>query len=160
MQALEFIIHFLGDVTQPLHDESEALGGNDIDVLWKGTETNLHSCWDTQMVEQLAGGSSPSVITSFAKNLTSKINSGRFASQKNSWVSCGDISTAETCALDWAVDANAINCQYVLVKNGTNKELSTTYYQGAVPYIQEQIAKGGYRLGSWINALAAAKREL
>lgn len=49
-EAMEFIVHFLGDVTQPLHDEAEALGGNEIDVTWSGTETNLHACWDTQMV--------------------------------------------------------------------------------------------------------------
>ena len=44
-QALEFIIHFLGDITQPLHDEAEKVGGNDIPVTWKGATTNLHACW-------------------------------------------------------------------------------------------------------------------
>lgn len=155
-QALEFIIHFLGDVTQPLHDEAEALGGNEIPVTWKGKSTNLHACWDTQMVEELAGGSTTSVINSFAANLTAEINSGKFSSQKASWIACSDISTAEECALEWAQDANKINCEYVLKKNETDVELSGAYYEGAIPYLQEQLAKGGYRLGTWINALADA----
>jgi len=37
-QALEFLIHFLGDITQPLHTEAEEVGGNDIDVLWNESQ--------------------------------------------------------------------------------------------------------------------------
>lgn len=58
MEAMEFLIHFLGDITQPLHDEAEEVGGNDISVTWDGATTNLHACWDTQMVEKIAGGES------------------------------------------------------------------------------------------------------
>ena len=155
-EALEFIIHFLGDITQPLHDEAEKVGGNDIPVTWKGATTNLHACWDTQMVEQDAGGYSASVITAFSNKLITAINSGAYSSQKASWISCANIKTASNCALAWAQDANAINCQYVLKVDETNQELSGSYYAGAVPYIELQLAKGGYRLGAWINALAAA----
>lgn len=52
-QSLEFLIHFIGDITQPLHNDAEALGGNQISVLWNGAKTNLHSAWDTQMVYPL-----------------------------------------------------------------------------------------------------------
>lgn len=156
-EALEFLIHFLGDITQPLHDEAEKVGGNDIPVTWNGEDTNLHACWDTQMVEEDAGGYSDSDITAFAKKLIAAINTGAYESRKASWVSCANINTASTCALQWAQDANAINCQYVLKVDETNKELSGAYYTGAKPYIEEQLAKGGYRLGAWINALAAAQ---
>lgn len=53
-QAMEFLIHFLGDITQPLHVEALKIGGNDIPVTWDGEDTNLHSVWDTQMVEKAA----------------------------------------------------------------------------------------------------------
>ena len=62
----------------------------------------------------------------------------------------------QNCALAWAQDANSINCQYVLKDDKTNQELSGAYYTGAKPIIEQQIAKGGYRLGTWINNLAAA----
>lgn len=155
-QALEFLIHFFGDITQPLHDEAEKVGGNQIPVLWNGEDTNLHACWDTQMVEKDAGGNSASVITAFSNKLITAIDSGAYSPQKASWVSCNNIKTASTCALQWAADANKINCQYVLKVDETNKELSGSYYTGAKPYIELQLAKGGYRLGAWVNGLAAA----
>ncbi len=43
--ALRFIVHFIGDVHQPLHDEALELGGNDIDVTFAGSSTNLHAIW-------------------------------------------------------------------------------------------------------------------
>ena len=94
-QALEFLIHFLGDVTQPLHDEAEALGGNHIDVTWEVAQTNLHSCWDTQMVEKAAGGANTTaVLEAFAARLETQIDSGTYSSQKASWVQCANIQTA------------------------------------------------------------------
>jgi hypothetical protein len=33
---------FVGDIHQPLHDENLEYGGNDIDVTFDGTSTNLH----------------------------------------------------------------------------------------------------------------------
>lgn len=35
-QALKFLVHFVGDITQPLHDEAYEVGGNDIDVTYQG----------------------------------------------------------------------------------------------------------------------------
>jgi len=153
------LIHFFGDITQPLHDEGEKLGGNDIVTLWNGATTNLHHCWDTQMVEKAAGGATVAEYTAWSKTLISRIDNGTYSSQKASWIACADISTASTCALSWAQDANAINCKYVLLHDETNQELSGSYYTGAKPLIEQQIAKGGYRLAAWINKLATAWRS-
>ncbi len=50
--ALRFIVHIVGDVHQPLHaGNGEDRGGNDVRVLWFGQETNLHSVWDSRMIE-------------------------------------------------------------------------------------------------------------
>jgi hypothetical protein len=150
------LIHFLGDITQPLHTEALDVGGNDIDVLWEGKSTNLHHIWDTEMVEKVAGGSSASVYTKWANSLTTMIDNGTYADDRDSWVKCSNVSTASTCALAWAKDSNSLNCQYVLKVNETGKELSSAYYTNAIPYIELQIAKGGYRLATWLNALVAA----
>ena len=143
--------------SQPLHDEAEKVGGNQISVLWHGAKTNLQSTWDTQMVEQLAGGTTPAAYQAWAQTLEARIDSGIYSSQKASWVSCTNIATASNCALAWAQDANAINCQYVLKVDETGQELSGSYFTGATPYIEMQIAKGGYRLAAWLNAIAAAQ---
>ncbi|MGY3089317.1 hypothetical protein ACVWYF_002357 [Hymenobacter sp. UYAg731] len=51
--ALKFVIHLVGDVHQPLHvGHAEDKGGNSIMVNWRAKEdTNLHSVWDTALVE-------------------------------------------------------------------------------------------------------------
>ena len=47
-RSLAFLIHFIGDVHQPLHvGRYEDRGGNRIAVLWFGQESNLHRVWDT-----------------------------------------------------------------------------------------------------------------
>lgn len=51
--ALAFLIHFIGDVHMPLHvGKNRDLGGNKITVLYFGNRYNLHSVWDTQIIEQ------------------------------------------------------------------------------------------------------------
>ena len=92
--ALEFLIHFLGDITQPLHDEAKAVGGNGISVTWNGATTNLHHTWDTEMVEKAAGGNTSPVIQSWAATLQARIDTGTYSSSKASWISCSDIQTA------------------------------------------------------------------
>lgn len=50
--ALYFLVHLVGDLHQPLHvgrDEDE--GGNKISVTWFNEKTNLHSLWDTKLIE-------------------------------------------------------------------------------------------------------------
>lgn len=50
--ALRFLIHFVGDLHQPLHVGREAdQGGNKITVNWFDKPTNLHSVWDNSLVD-------------------------------------------------------------------------------------------------------------
>lgn len=50
-QALSFVVHFVGDVHQPLHASyRNDKGGNDYQVRWHGRGTNLHKIWDTTML--------------------------------------------------------------------------------------------------------------
>jgi S1/P1 Nuclease len=49
--ALRFLVHFIGDLHQPLHTgRPEDRGGNDINVKWFNVQMNLHSVWDTGMI--------------------------------------------------------------------------------------------------------------
>jgi len=45
--ALYFVVHFVGDVHQPLHvGRRDDLGGNRVDIEAEGVRTNLHVYWD------------------------------------------------------------------------------------------------------------------
>ena len=109
------------------------------------------------MVEAAAGGANGTgVVARFAGTLLARLENGSYAAEKAGWVQCRDVAVARRCALLWAQDANLINCLYVLGVNETGRELGGAYYEGARPWIELQIAKGGYRLGAWLNAVAGA----
>lgn len=51
-EALSFLVHFIGDLHQPLHVGRKAdLGGNRISLKWFGKKTNLHEIWDEKIIE-------------------------------------------------------------------------------------------------------------
>ncbi len=50
--ALKFLVHLSGDEYQPMHmGHHDDLGGNKARFYWFGRSTNLHSLWDTYMIE-------------------------------------------------------------------------------------------------------------
>ena len=156
--ALQFLVHFLGDITQPLHDEAYEVGGNDVDVTFDGEATNLHHIWDTNMPEELIGGYSLADAKDWAANLTAEIKNGTLASQTKSWLEGLDINDAKSSAMAWATDANKYVCSVVMPDGAAplkERDLYPEYYESAIDTVELQIAKGGYRLAAWLDALAA-----
>ncbi|KAH8157813.1 hypothetical protein CIB48_g10432, partial [Xylaria polymorpha] len=160
--AAKMIIHFVGDIGQPLHCEALDVGGNDIDVVYDGDGTNLHAIWDSNIPESISGGSSMATAKTWATTLTTAINTGEYKSQASSWLTGLSVATAasrQATALQWATEANAYVCSTVL-KGGIsaveNKELSGAYTTTADPVVKLQIAKQGYRLAKYLDAIVAA----
>ncbi|WP_194833241.1 S1/P1 nuclease [Nocardia sp. XZ_19_369] len=51
-QALKFVVHFVGDIHQPMHaGYARDRGGNEVRVEYLGRSTNLHSVWDSRMLD-------------------------------------------------------------------------------------------------------------
>lgn len=51
LQALKFVVHFVGDVHQPLHAGfGHDRGGNAFQIRHAGRGTNLHALWDTPVL--------------------------------------------------------------------------------------------------------------
>jgi len=51
LQALKFVIHFVGDVHQPMHaGYGHDKGGNTVQVQHDGRGSNLHALWDSGML--------------------------------------------------------------------------------------------------------------
>ncbi len=49
---LRLLIHFVGDIHQPLHvGRLEDRGGNNIKVSWFNNPSNLHQVWDTRIID-------------------------------------------------------------------------------------------------------------
>ena len=158
-QALRWILHLIGDIHQPLHTEAEDRGGNGIHVMFHGRQTNLHSVWDTAIPEKYAGRADGMVAARIWATRLYEADPGPGNSLTDE---CQDLEDAQTCALLWAGDANKFVCEYVLkddVEGVKGIDLAGEDYEGAVPVIDEMIAKAGRRLGAWLNALAAQSAE-
>ncbi|KAG9311857.1 phospholipase C/P1 nuclease domain-containing protein [Chiua virens] len=50
--ALKFLIHFVGDMHQPLHLTNRNRGGNDDKVAFDAHTTNLHKVWDSLLITE------------------------------------------------------------------------------------------------------------
>lgn len=160
---MRFVIHFIGDLHQPLHDENLEVGGNTIEVTFDGTVTNLHHIWDTDMITKLTGGTSLATAETWATTLTEQINSGDYASLASSWTSGIDISDPIATSMTWANEANSYICSNVLAQGEDyveENDLGGTYYENAVPVIELQIARGGYRLAAWLDLIATGSLAL
>ncbi|KAG8980778.1 hypothetical protein FRB90_007497 [Tulasnella sp. 427] len=152
--ALKFLVHFIGDITQPLHTENKDKGGNLIKVSWNDNDNkNLHGVWDTDMITKLAGRDTPEDMEAWTSIIVNEINAGAYKDLVPDWLRSTDVNDALNCALDWATDSNFLICNYVLKTDPKGKELSGAYYRGAAPLIQQQVAKGGLRLAVWLNQL-------
>lgn len=50
--ALWFVVHLMGDLYCPMHTAHlDDKGGNEVKMKWFGDRTNLHTVWDTKLIE-------------------------------------------------------------------------------------------------------------
>jgi len=162
-KALKWVIHFLGDIHQPLHVENIAVGGNLINVTFANASTNLHRVWDSNIPEKLIGGYELSDAEDWSTSLIADIKGGKYANASATWLQDMSVNNSIASAMHWATDANAYICSTVL-PNGEEEvegeELSGAYYDSAIPVVQLQIAKAGFRLAAWLNLVVTGKTGL
>jgi len=158
-----FLVHFIGDVHQPLHDENLSLGGNQIAVTFDGVSTNLHSVWDTSIPQKYAGTATLANAQAWANTLTAAIKTGTYSSMKAGWISGMSLSSPTTTATGWASAANAFVCTNVMPNGASgvqNQDLGGTYYTNNLPVVKQQIATAGYRLAAWLNLIVTGSTGL
>lgn len=159
-----YILHFIGDLHQPLHTEGLARGGNDIHVCFdhRCSRENLHGIWDTDIVHKING-----------LHHSEKYNEEKLAAKKwadelfnattlNVQDECSDVEAAESCSLKWTVETNKLVCSHVFAPGVDwlkENDLGGDYYTSAAPIVTAQIANAGIRAGAWINAIAALRTE-
>lgn len=55
-EAFKFLVHFMGDMHQPLHLTGRDRGGNNQKVYFEHRQSSLHSAWDTGILTRLIRG--------------------------------------------------------------------------------------------------------
>lgn len=131
--ALRFIIHIVGDLSQPLHvGRAGDRGGNDVKVSWFGEPTNLHTVWDTTLIAN--------------QNLS--------YTELTDWL-MGNVTTDQLRAwsspdpLQWIADS-AAEREAVYP---ADPDLRYRYAFEQQDRVNRQLTKGGLRLASYLNKL-------
>jgi len=140
--ALQFLLHLVGDLHQPLHASDDhdqggnrkLAGGPDIGL------NNLHHDWDTEFVARLGSGD-----TDVARRLITRITEA------------DRIRWSNGTPVDWAVETYAVSKKYAygLLPAASAGEsqypLSKAYVDAATAVTAEQLSKAGVRLAFMLN---------
>ncbi len=145
-EALKFIVHFVGDIHQPLHCAAGFdRGGNTLPVTWRGKGTNFHHVWDAYLFGA-EGGDIHFWAGYLQKNITPEVRT--------------DLMRGTS--YDWAVESHGIardfcypqlkKKQFIFIKKSL-PELSGDYARAARPIVRRRILKAGLRLAAVLNSI-------
>jgi hypothetical protein len=162
-QALRFIIHFVGDIHQPLHcatrvshdNEEGDRGGNLVSVKIPGKNgrlqtVKLHSYWDGGI------GDFPKAGANFAPPPLSQITPAVTKVLKENpdtdpgWKAGGAFDFQA-----WADESDALAKSTAYNGITPNKAVSKSYNTAALKAARKRVAWGGYRLAELLNEIFA-----
>jgi hypothetical protein len=136
VMALKYLVHFIGDLHQPMHvSHADDKGGNAISINFFNNDSNLHSLWDSGLIEHQKETDYKKLEVAYDTATPEQITK---------WET-DDIMT-------WLWESYQISSiLYEEVKD--NKTLGEDYYQEHIAVLQKQIEKGGIRLAGQLNAI-------
>jgi hypothetical protein len=145
VEALKFLVHFVGDIHQPLHAVDEARGGNDIHIVQFGSpdcgkgRCNFHFVWDIGLIEH-TGLSEQDYVARIERLI---------ASQSLQTKATG---TPE----DWANESFRVAQKVWLNEGGAVDE---AYFQANIGVVDERLALAGLRLAAVLNEVLGKTPE-
>lgn len=134
---LKMLVHLIGDLHQPMHvGRKEDKGGNMVQVQWFGNGTNLHSVWDSKMIEH------------YNMTYTELANNSEVISKEQvAYLQQGTV-------VDWVNDTQSYAIKvYDSAEIGDN--LKYNYMYNNFEIVRSQLQKGGIRLAKVLNDLFA-----
>ncbi len=132
---LKMLVHFMGDLHQPLHaGRGEDKGGNDIQVRWFGEGSNLHRVWDSNMID--------SYQMSYTEMAS---NTARLSETQKKAIASGSFE-------DWMYESKALS-EKVYASAEIGEKLGYNYMYEWFPVVGEQLQKGGIRLAEVLNEI-------
>ena len=132
---LKMLVHFLGDLHQPLHiGMAEDKGGNDFQVRWFNSGTNLHTVWDSKM------------LSSYNMSYTEvSRNANVLSKEEVEAIKKGTV-------LDWMYESRAL-CEDIYSNSKVGEKLGYDYMYKYMDTVRFQLQKGGIRLASLLNEI-------
>ena len=140
IEALKFIVHFIGDLHQPMHvSREEDKGGNTIQVNYAGVGTNLHALWDSKLLDHLGLDD---------QQLAQKVDQVS-AAQVTAWQSDPLIK--------WIWESYEISSKlYAEIDAMNGRSIDDSYYQAHIQIVQQRIEMAGVRLAGVLNRIFAS----
>jgi S1/P1 Nuclease len=135
-EALKFLVHFVGDLSQPMHAIADARGGNDIPVTFFGSAKcgdrpcNLHGVWDADLISH------------------SGVREHRYARRLEELIAADHLQAGPADPVTWANDSLQLAKQ-AWVQPGT--DIDEAYYLRERPVADRQLALAGLRLARLLN---------
>ena len=137
LEALKWLVHFVGDLQQPLHAIDEARGGNDIKLPVFGSpkcgdyDCNLHWTWDTLLLEH-TGYSEEEYVHRLQKLIHKKHLHAQAAGTPT----------------DWANESH-VQARKIIEEKPT--AVDEQYYQAHISLVNRKLALAGLRLAALLN---------
>ena len=146
LMALAFLIHFMGDLHQPMHaGDHNDLGGNRVPVDYGiiSGRTNLHLVWDGYLAER--GISQPE---GDARGILAELSPAERAAMRE-----GDI--AAWLREGWAVSREfaygTIRADPCVASPDTRPVITEEIVRQLIPVVRRQVARGGLRLARLLD---------
>ncbi|MDQ3682568.1 MAG: S1/P1 nuclease [Bacteroidota bacterium] len=133
---LRLLIHFVGDIHQPMHTgRTEDLGGNRIRVMWFRDSTNLHRLWDEQLIDfqKLS-------YTEYVKAINFTTVAQRLTWQKQPLT-------------EWFFESYEVSRQLYGEIKQPHQRLSYRYDYDHIAILNLQLLKGGVHLAGLLNEI-------
>ena len=138
--ALRFLIHCVEDMHMPMHvGDSHDRGGNDTQVMFFDLETNMHSLWDSGIIERV------STDEGYWLNDLSVLPS----SQSHDATTGGTVEDWATESLLAAREAYRDPTTGMRLKSGA--KLGEAYHTKSLPVVRQRLYQAGMRLAMVLN---------
>jgi hypothetical protein len=158
LEALKWVVHLVGDIHQPLHNnDHDDKGGNTVKLVYFGEQTNLHRIWDTGILEQ-ATGLRMKPDYSFDHAATRKLALGMDhdvgAAQRARWTPAHACKNIDAEAVRWSDHAHTLarDVAYTDLPARRVGDWAKGYQAKAWPVVRTQLEAAGVRLGAVLNA--------
>lgn len=134
-EMLKMLIHMVEDIHQPLHvGTGEDRGGNDVKLEYFGRPTNLHSVWDSGILD----GKSMS-YTEIGDELSRRLNKDLIAGYRAAGMNT------------WLVEA--VNARPFVYDLPENKKISYEYGYENMPLLEERLIAASVRLAQILEEI-------
>lgn len=159
LEALKWVVHFVGDVHQPLHaEDDDDKGGNTVQLQFFGRGTNLHSVWDGAVLRHaldLVPGPNYSFDHAAVQADAMQLDGAISASDRTQWSSIGGLPQLYGEAVDWAEESHQLarDVAYAHLDGRNQAGWSQRYQDVTWPVVRTRLQQGGVRLAAVLNEL-------